>query len=709
MANCSACECHADSTFRVEGMDCHEEVALLERRLTRLEGVHGISADVLGQRLRVSHDTARVSASHIAEAVADTGMRAWIDHDEAAPHRDPMAQRRFVMLVLSGAMLGTASVLHLAGVARGLEVALCLAAIAAGGVFTVRRAVTAARHLSLDINFLMTVAVVGALALGEWFEAASVVFLFALAQWLEARSLDRARRAIGELMELAPSEVTVRREGRDTRVAADAVAVGETMILRPGEKIALDAEVSAGESDVDQSPVTGESVPAPKAPGDRLYAGSINGHGALEARVTHLGRDSTLARIIHLVERAQAQRAPVQAFVDRFARLYTPLVIALAGLVAVVPPLSGAGPFSEWIYRALVLLVISCPCALVISTPVSIVSALSAAARHGVLIKGGVHLERIGHVRCVAFDKTGTLTSGRLEVKDVVPVNGGSASAVLSAAAAIEARSEHLIGRAIVRHAHAAGLAPAPASAFRALPGRGAEAQIDGQPWLLGNHRLFQERGLCTDAVHAELARAASRGQTAVVLAAGGEAVGLIAVADEVRSAARGALADLRHHGVAHLAMLTGDSDATAQAIAREVGVDEVRADLLPEHKVDAIAGLRRAHGVVAMVGDGVNDAPALAAADVGLAMGVAGSDASLETADVALMADDLAKVPFVIRLGRATLRNIKANIAVALGLKAVFLVMAVGGQATLWMAVVADMGASLIVVANGLRLLRVR
>ena len=709
MANCSACESHADSTFRVEGMDCHEEVALLERRLTRLEGVHGISADVLGQRLRVSHDAARVSASHIAEAVADTGMRAWIDHDEAAPQRDPMAQRRFVMLVLSGAMLGTASVLHLAGVARGLEVALCLAAIATGGVFTVRRAVTAARHLSLDINFLMTVAVVGALALGEWFEAASVVFLFALAQWLEARSLDRARRAIGELMELAPSEVTVRREGRDTRVAADAVAVGETMILRPGEKIALDAEVSAGESDVDQSPVTGESVPAPKAPGDRLYAGSINGHGALEARVTHLGRDSTLARIIHLVERAQAQRAPVQAFVDRFARLYTPLVIALAGLVAVVPPLAGAGPFSEWIYRALVLLVISCPCALVISTPVSIVSALSAAARHGVLIKGGVHLERIGHIRCVAFDKTGTLTSGRLEVKDVVPVNGGSASAVLSAAAAIEARSEHPIGRAIVRHAHAAGLAPAPASVFRALPGRGAEAQIDGQPWLLGNHRLFQERGLCTDAVHAELARAASRGQTAVVLAAGGEAVGLIAVADEVRSAARGALADLRHHGVAHLAMLTGDSDATAQAIAREVGVDEVRADLLPEHKVDAIAGLRRAHGVVAMVGDGVNDAPALAAADVGLAMGVAGSDASLETADVALMADDLAKVPFVIRLGRATLRNIKANIAVALGLKAVFLVMAVAGQATLWMAVVADMGASLIVVANGLRLLRVR
>ena len=706
---CPACAQHTDSTFRVEGMDCHEEVALLERRLTRLDGVHGISADVVSQRLRVAHDAARVPASAIAEAVADTGMRAWVDHDEKVAHRDPTATRRLILLGASGALLAGAGALHVTGYARPLEIALCLGAIVTGGVFTARRAVAAARHLSLDINFLMTIAVAGALVLGEWFEAASVVFLFALAQWLEARSLDRARRAIRTLMDLAPGEVTVRREGHDVRLPADAVAVGDTMVVRPGERIALDGEVTVGDSDVNQAPVTGESVPVPKGPGDRLYAGSINGHGAVEARVTHLGRDSTLARIIHLVERAQAQRAPVQAFVDRFARVYTPAVIALAALVAVVPPLAGAGAFADWFYRALVLLVISCPCALVISTPVAIVSALSAAAHNGVLVKGGVHLERIGRVRCVAFDKTGTLTSGRLEVKRVVPVNGTDAAHVLSAAAAIEARSEHPIARAIVRHARAAGRAVAPAQAFRALPGRGAEARLDDRAWLLGNHRLFEERGLCTDAVHAQLDEAAARGQTVVLLASGAEAVGLVAVADEVRASARETILELKRLGVGHVALLTGDSEATARAIAREVGVDEFRAELLPEHKVDAILALRAAHGTVAMVGDGVNDAPALAAADVGIAMGAAASDASLETADVALIGDDLARLPFIVRLGRATLRNIKANITVALGLKAFFLVMAVAGQATLWIAVVADMGASLVVVANSLRLLRAR
>jgi Cd2+/Zn2+-exporting ATPase len=565
------------------------------------------------------------------------------------------------------------------------------------------------RHLSLDINFLMTVAVAGAIVLGEWSEAGSVVFLFALAQWLEARSMDRARHAIRALMDVAPAEVTVRRGGTLHRLPVDDVAVGDTMVVRPGERIALDGEVVAGDSDVNQAPVTGESVPAPKTMGDRLFAGSINGHGALDARVTHLGRDSTIARIVDLVERAQAQRAPMQHFVDRFARSYTPAVIALAGIVAVVPPLSGAGAWGEWIYRALVLLVISCPCALVISTPISIVSALAAAARHGVLIKGGVHLERTAQVRCVAFDKTGTLTTGRLRVAQVVPLNGGSPAELIATAAAIEAHSEHPIGRAIVRHAHETGATPLSTRGFRALPGRGAEAQVDGVRALVGNHRLFEERQLCTEALHGELETLAAMGQTPVIVAAGGEALGVIGVGDEVRDTATTAVADLRREGVQHVAMLTGDGRATATALAREVGVDETRADLLPEHKVDAIRELRERHGAVAMVGDGVNDAPALAAADVGIAMGVAGSDASLDTADVALMADDLAKVPFAIRLGRATLRNVKTNITVALGLKAVFLVLAVAGQATLWMAVVADMGASLLVVANGLRLLRAK
>jgi Cd2+/Zn2+-exporting ATPase len=688
-------------------MDCHEEVALLERRLSKLEGVHGIAADVMGQRLRVSHDAARVAPSAIAEAVAETGMRAWLDHDPRVQPADPMAARRFVLLVLSGVLLALAGLAHLASAPRWLEIALDLGAIVSGGVFTARRAVTAARHLSLDINFLMTVAVAGAIVLGEWSEAGSVVFLFALAQWLEARSMDRARHAIRALMDVAPAEVTVRRGETLVHLPVDEVAVGDTMVVRPGERIALDGEVVAGDSDVNQAPVTGESVPVPKTTGDRLFAGSVNGHGALDARVTRLGRDSTIARIVDLVERAQAQRAPMQHFVDRFARYYTPAVLVLAVIVAVAPPLAGLGPWAEWIYRALVLLVISCPCALVISTPISIVSALAAAARHGVLIKGGVHLERTAHVRCVAFDKTGTLTTGRLRVAQVVPLNGGGPDELLATAAAIEAHSEHPIGRAIVRHALRTGVAALPTRAFRALPGRGAEAQVDGVRALAGNHRLFEERQLCTDALHDTLEALAAKGETPVIVAAGGEPIGVVGVGDEVRADAAATLASLRREGVHRVVMLTGDGRATATAIARAVGVDEARADLLPEHKVEAIRELRERHGTVAMVGDGVNDAPALAAADVGIAMGVAGSDVSLETADVTLMADDLAKVPFAIRLGRATLRNVKTNIAIALGLKAAFLVLAMAGRATLWMAVVADMGASLLVVANGLRLLR--
>jgi Cd2+/Zn2+-exporting ATPase len=576
-------------------------------------------------------------------------------------------------------------------------------------VFTARRAFAAARHLSLDINFLMTVAVAGAIVLGEWSEAGSVVFLFALAQWLEARSMDRARHAIRALMDEAPAEVTVRRGDALHRLPVDAVAVGDTMVVRPGEKVALDGEVLAGDSDVNQAPVTGESVPVAKSAGDRLFAGSINGHGALDARVTRLGRDSTIARIVDLVERAQAQRAPMQHFVDRFARYYTPAVLVLAAIVAVVPPAAGLGAWTEWIYRALVLLVISCPCALVISTPISIVSALAAAARHGVLIKGGVHLERTAQVRCVAFDKTGTLTTGRLRVARLVPLDGGSPEELLATAAAIEAHSEHPIGSAIVRHARSAGAAELPTRAFRALPGRGAEAQVDGVRAVVGNHRLFEERALCTERLHDVLDALAAEGQTPVIVATGGETLGVIGVGDEVREDAAPAVTGLRREGVRHVAMLTGDGRATARALAAEVGVDETRADLLPEDKVEAIGELRARHGPVAMVGDGVNDAPALAAADVGIAMGVAGSDASLETADVALMADDLGKVPFAIRLGRVTLRNVKTNITIALGLKAAFLALAVAGQATLWMAVVADMGASLLVVANGLRLLRAK
>jgi Cd2+/Zn2+-exporting ATPase len=438
-----------------------------------------------------------------------------------------------------------------------------------------------------------------------------------------------------------------------------------------------------------------------------VFAGSINGRSAIEVRVTRIRRDTTLARIIHLVEQAQAERAPVQSIVERFARIYTPAVIALALALSVIPPLAFNASWHTWVYRGLVLLVVSCPCALVISTPVSIVAALAGAARKGVLIKGGAHLERAGRIRCVAFDKTGTLTLGVPEVVDVVPLNGVPADRIVALAAAIELRSEHPIARAVLRYAEASHIAAEPALDVASLAGRGAEGWVVGSPVLLGNHRLFEERGLCSPEIHTHLEALAARGSTPVLVARDGEAVGILAIADRPRETSRETVNELRRHGVESVVMLTGDSYATAQAIATIVGVDEFRAELMPEDKMEAIAALRRQFGSVAMVGDGVNDAPALASADIGIAMGAAGSDAALETADVALMADELMKIPYALRLSRTTLRNIKANLAISLVLKAAFVVAAVAGVATLWMAILADTGASVIVIANALRLLR--
>jgi len=705
--DCPVCEVHAESTFKVEGLDCHEEVALLERRLGRLNGVERLAADVFNQRLRVSYDAARTSTSAIVEAVAQTGMRAWLEHEEPRAGLGAALRFRTMLVGASAVALVAAALAPWAGRAAWLAPPLLLLTVGLSGGSIVRRACAALRSRTLDINVLMSVAVIGALGLGEWFEAAMVVFLFAVAQLLETRSLDRARGAIRALMELAPAEATVRREGGERRVAVDQVAIGEVIVVRPGEKIPLDGRVGSGTSDVNQAPVTGESLPADKAPGDEVYGGTINGRGALEIEVTRRSRDTTLARIIHLVEEAQARRAPSQAFVDRFARVYTPAVMGLAVVVALLPPVALGAPFDVWFYRSLVLLVIACPCALVISTPVSIVSALAAAARKGVLIKGGLHLERTATVRAVAFDKTGTLTRGRLSVVDVQALDGASPAAVLAIAASLEARSEHPIGRAIVRRAEKDGIAFVPADLARALPGLGAEGVAGGEVVVVGNHRLFEERGLSTPAIDARLQALAAEGRTAVLVAAGGRAIGLVAVADEARASARAAIALLRAQGIERIALLTGDNRTAASALAEELGIDEADAELLPEDKVEAIERLRARHGPVAMIGDGVNDAPALAAADVGFAMGAAGTDAALETADVALMADELLRIPYAFRLSRATARTIRANIVFALALKAVFLGLGVVGLATLWMAVVADMGASLVVIANGLRLLR--
>jgi len=704
---CQVCEVHAESIFKIEGMDCHEEVAILEKRLKKLAGLEAMAADVLRQRLTITYDAARLNTSAIAEAVAQTGMRAWLEHDEPVAANGSAAMRR-LLVIASGVLVAVGMVLEFAALDRRLAIAVYVLAIACGAVYSVRRAFHAARSFALDINVLMLIAVTGGMALGEWCEAACVVFLFAVAQLLEAGAMERARGAIGALMDLTPAEAFIRDApaGGLRRVPVDAIAVGTVVVVRPGDKIPLDGSVAAGESYVNQAPVTGESLPIEKRPGDDVFAGTINGRGSLDVRVTRLRADSTLARIIDLVERAQAQRAPSQTFVERFARIYTPAVLVIAGLVAVAPPLLSGAAWTVWFYRALVLLVISCPCALVISTPVSIVSALAAAARKGVLIKGGARLERLADVRCIAFDKTGTLTRGALHVVDVSPVDGLPPDRILQLAASLESHSEHPIGAAIVAEARRRGLPLSAVTGFQALPGLGAQADVDGVPLILGSHRLFEERGICSASIHDTVDRLAQVGRTTVLVGTT-QPIGAIGVADRPRESARDALQLLRQQGVRHLAMITGDHEPAARAVSDAVGIDELRADLLPADKVRAVEELRARFGTVAMVGDGVNDAPALAAADVGIAMGVAGSDAALETADVALMADELLKIPYALRLSRATVRNIRANIAFSIVLKAAFLVLAIMGLATLWMAVVADMGASLIVIANALRLLR--
>ena len=703
-AACPVCEVHAESTFRVEGMDCHEEVSLIERRLKHLSGLESFSADVVGGRLHVQYDAARLTAGSISAAVADTGMRAWLEHEE--PHLPSMNRTRLLLLWTSGATLAASMIAGHEGWSAAARIT-ALIAIATGGAHSIKRAWNALRYNALDMNVLMTVAVGGAIAIGQWSEGATVAFLFALAQHLESRSMDRARNAIGALIDLTPPEATVVRDGVAATVRVGDVALGERLRVRPGEKIPLDGAVVVGSSDVNQAPITGESLPVDKQAGDEVYAGTINGRGAFEMSVTRLVGDTTLARIIHMVESAQAERAPAQSFVDRFAALYTPIVIALAALVAIVPPLLGQGAATMWIYRALVLLVIACPCALVIATPVAFVSALAAAARRGVLIKGGLYLERLAKVKGIAFDKTGTITTGRPAVVAVASLGRESESGVLALAASVDQLSEHPVAQAIVQYARECGVELAPADLFRARPGLGAEATVRGRRVHVGNARMFHDAGVDLAGVADAIAAHEGLGRSVVIVARGSELVGLVAVADQPRSTARDVIDLLARANLTRIVMLTGDRHAAASVMAKAVGVTDVRAGLLPEDKVAAIRELKAAWGSVAMVGDGVNDAPALAAADVGIAMGAAGSDVALETADVALMGDELAKLPFAIRLSRATLTTVRANIAAALIVKGVFLVLAVLGYSSLWMAIVADTGMSLVVIANGLRLLR--
>ena len=595
-----------------------------------------------------------------------------------------------------------------------LATLLFAAATVAGGVLIFPHALSSLRRLRLDMNVLMTVAVAGAWLIGEGAEAASVVFLFALAELLESWSVGRARRAIKSLLALAPGTAWRKREGGEAvEVPVAEIQPGEIVLVRSGQRVPLDGEVTAGESAINQASITGESLPVEKKPGDPVFAGTINGEGSLEVRVTKTAGDSTLARIIKLVEEAEEQKAPTQRFVDRFARIYTPAVFVLALLVAIVPPLMFGQAWSEWTYRALVLLVIACPCALVIATPISVVSGLTAMARRGVLIKGGAFLEAVGKLRALAVDKTGTITMGRPIVAEVIPWGGLTEEEVLRKAAAIDTHSTHPLAEAVTAAAKERGIAFTPADNYQSRTGRGAGAVIDGHPHFIGNHKMAHEMGVCSPEIEARLTEIESRGQSLAVLGhtphegCAGQVLGILAIGDTMRPEAPEALKMLHAAGVEKVIMLSGDNQRTASAIAKQSGIDEARGDLMPEQKVEHIRELVKTYTHVGMIGDGVNDAPALAVASVGIAMGAVGSDTAIETADMALMNDDLRKLADAIHLGRRTVRIIRFNVCFALLIKAVFLVLAFTGHASLWLAILADTGATLLVIANSLRLLR--
>ncbi len=736
-------KCMKKDLFYIVKMDCPTEEQLIRNRLKAVKGIEELQFDLMSRVLTVSHELD--DDKSILGALESLGLGA------QRQNATPDAQRAATEHHTAGVSNAAKIVLGLAGVAAiGSEVvayttgddgswiviALALSAIGLGGRDTLRKGFVALKTRTLNINFLMTLAIAGAVCIGKWPEAAMVTWLFGLAEMIEAFSLDRARNAIRGLMELSPETASVQEGDSWREVMAGEVQIGQRVRVKPGERIPLDGVLVAGASTVNQAPITGESLPVEKNIGDKVFAGTINERGSFEFQVSAGARQTTLARIIRSVQEAQAQRAPTQRFIDEFARYYTPAVVVIAVLVAAVPPLFFGAPFGFWLYKALVLLVIACPCALVISTPVSVVSGLAAAARAGIWVKGGVHLESGRHLKIVALDKTGTLTHGKPAVTDVVPLSTRNRDDILQIAASLDAPSEHPVASAIVAAWTNAPATPAlvtsalaipagtteesrlqtaeksgalwPVEEFESITGRGVKGRVKGTLFFLGNHRLTEENGVCSAYVEEVLERLEGEGKTAVVLTNESEALAVLGVADTLRETSIEAVRELHRLGVQTI-MLTGDNAITARAIAQKVGIDDARGDLLPEDKLAAMDELLEQFGAVGMVGDGINDAPALAKSTVGFAMGAAGTDTAIETADVALMQDDLRKLPQFIRLSRQTARILKQNIVFSIAVKAIFFVLAFMGYATLWMAVFADLGASLLVVFNGLRLLRFR
>ncbi|WP_441942017.1 heavy metal translocating P-type ATPase [Paenibacillus sp. 2TAB23] len=693
-------------TYIIEGMDCSSCALTLENHLKSHADVKSVNVHFATGKMTIDHNN---SVDEIINEVLKAGYTAsYIS-----------SRRRYIAkkdksgtnsVVFSGVLLLCGFLGFHFGASPLLINILYVISIITGGYIPAKSAFYALKSRSLDMNVLMTAAILGAAAIGEWFEGATVVWLFALGNILQSRSIEKTRNSIRSLLELAPTEAFVKNGQQLVKKPVEEIVLEDVIVIKPGDKIPLDGEVIAGESSVNQAPITGESIPVDKQIGDIVYAGTINEHGSLEVKITKLVEDTTIAKIIHLVEEAQEKKAPTEAFVDKFARIYTPIVFVLALGVMIFPPLVGVGTWGEWFYKGLELLVVACPCALVISTPLAIVSAIGNAAKNGVLIKGGAFLEIAGRITAIAFDKTGTLTEGKPRVSQVIVTGAAKEDELLSIAHTLEAYSNHPIARAVVGYAKERGHLPLKGDKFRNLVGKGVGATIEGQQYFAGNLKLFHEIST-TDVIKVEtqIKTLESEGNTIVIIGTQHNILGILAVADSIRQTSFKAIGDLQRVGVQQVVMLTGDNEGTAKKVALQSGVSRYFAELLPENKVDAIKQMQDEGHFVAMVGDGINDAPALATAHLGFAMGGAGTDTAMETADIVLMADNLEKLPHTVNLSRKTIRIIKQNIWFSLIIKAAALILIFPDILTLWIAVISDTGAALIVILNSMRIMRIK
>ncbi|WP_047986548.1 heavy metal translocating P-type ATPase [Ornithinibacillus californiensis] len=692
--------------YRLQGLSCTNCAAKFEKNIRGIDSVEDVQLNFGAAKLTVQ---GAATVEQLEAAGAFDGIKVYPERS-----REPEVKQSFwkkrenitTMISLLFTVVGYIFFFRM-GEAHPVTVGAFLAAIVVGGYTLFQVGLKNLIKLQFDMKTLMTIAIIGAAIIGEWAEGAVVVFLFALSEALESYSMDKARQSIKSLMDIAPKRATIRRGLETIEIDVEDVQIGDILLIKPGQKIAMDGEVINGASSINQAAITGESIPVHKVVGDEVFAGTMNEEGSLEVRVTKRVEDTTIAKIIHLVEEAQAERAPSQQFVDKFAKYYTPAIMLIALLVAIIPPLVFGGVWSEWVYSGLAVLVVGCPCALVVSTPVAIVTAIGNAARNGVLIKGGIHLEETGRLSAIAFDKTGTLTEGKPEVTDIVILSNKDEKEVLSIARAIEQFSQHPLASAITRKAIRVHADDYQAVGFTSITGKGAKATIDGLEYFIGNPALFEEMLSLSNEAKDSIGKLQAEGKTVMLLGTANEVIALIAVADQIRETSKSIINKLHQLGIKHTVMLTGDNQLTGNFIGSRLGVMDTKAELLPEHKLTEIKRLQEEYGHVAMVGDGVNDAPALATATVGIAMGGAGTDAALETADIALMGDDLEKLPYTISLSRRTLSIIKQNISFALLLKIIALLLVIPGWLTLWIAIFADMGATLLVVLNSMRLIK--